>query len=473
MENSDDEKDGVFSNYMPKELSLPNGTKFVDEVLSGQSDHCLENFRMDKQAFYKLCDILHSKGLLRHTNRIKIEEQLAIFLFIIGHNLRTRAVQELFRYSGETISRHFNNVLNAIMAISLDFFQPPGSDIPPEILEDPRFYPYFKDCVGAVDRIHIPVMVGIDEQGPFRNKNGLLSQNVLAACSFDLRFHYVLAGWEGSASDLRVLNSALTRRNKLQVPEEVEHPLMQVENPALDVAFDTEQLEFSSQLRDSISEIYDCHSITCPNKRERESKVGTWIKMLDPTNDILPPPSSPTNSSISSSDLDTESTGSFFHDRSTTLGTLMGVTFTAITFRAPSQHRHPAAASSTVTASANGGNPRRNTKKRRNLAASSVAERRRRRWWSLCRDGGGAKPASLGEFLEVERRFGDAAAELEGVMVAEQPRNGGVNGRLLFADGRVLPPADVVDDGGSSSSTAGALWRFPVSLTGICSGGTG
>jgi hypothetical protein len=62
-------------------------------------------------------------------------------------------------------------------------------------------------------------MVGIDEQGPFRNKNGLLSQNVLAACSFDLRFHYVLAGWEGSASDLRVLNSALTRRNKLQVPE--------------------------------------------------------------------------------------------------------------------------------------------------------------------------------------------------------------------------------------------------------------
>ncbi|KAG6584314.1 putative nuclease HARBI1, partial [Cucurbita argyrosperma subsp. sororia] len=174
---------------------------------------------MDKHIFYKLCDILQAKGLLRHTNRIKIEEQLAIFMFIIGHNLRTRAVQELFRYSGETISRHFNNVLNAIMAISLDFFQPPGSNVPPEILDDPRFYPYFKDCVGAIDGIHIPVMVGVDEQGPFRNKNGLLSQNVLAACSFDLKFHYVLAGWEGSATDLQVLNSALTRRNKLHVPE--------------------------------------------------------------------------------------------------------------------------------------------------------------------------------------------------------------------------------------------------------------
>lgn len=70
-----------------------------------------------------------------------------------------------------------------------------------------------------VDGMHIPVMVGVDEQGPFRNKNGLLSQTVLAACSFDLKFHYVLAGWEGSASEFRVLNSAITRRNKLPVPE--------------------------------------------------------------------------------------------------------------------------------------------------------------------------------------------------------------------------------------------------------------
>ncbi|KAM7495018.1 hypothetical protein LguiB_029627 [Lonicera macranthoides] len=223
MDSSDDEKDGAFENYIPKEVPThniaANGAKFVDIVLNGQNETCLENFRMDKHVFYKLCDILQARGLLRHTNRIKIEEQLAIFMFIIGHNLRTREVQKLFKYSGETISRHFNNVLNAIMAISLDFFQPPGSEIPLDVREDPRFYPYFRDCVGAVDGIHLPVMVGVDEQGPFRNKNGFLSQNVLAACSFDMRFHYVLAGWEGSADDLRILNSALTRRNKLQVPE--------------------------------------------------------------------------------------------------------------------------------------------------------------------------------------------------------------------------------------------------------------
>ncbi|KAJ1394243.1 hypothetical protein SESBI_34346 [Sesbania bispinosa] len=52
-------------------------------------------------------------------------------------------------------------------------------------------------------------------------------------------------------------------------------------------------------------------------------------------------------------------------------------------------------------------------------------------------------------------------------MVMDPQRN---HGRALFADGRVLPPA-VVDDG---ASTAGSLCsRFPVSLTGICSGGVG
>nr|GMD10648.1 uncharacterized protein At3g17950-like [Ipomoea batatas] len=190
--------------------------------------------------------------------------------------------------------------------------------------------------------------------------------------------------------------------------------------------------------------------------------------MLDPANDLLPPPSSPTISSISSSDLDTESTGSFFHDRSITLGTLMGVTFPALAFRAPSQSQKSKKKSSRVAAVA---------------AAEEEMHRRwrRRRWWRFCRDDGDSKPASLGEFLEVERRFGDvafygggaAAAEIEGVVMEAQPRNE----RALFADGRVLPPpeADEESTGGEAGSGGGGgLCRFSVvSLSGICTGGAG
>ncbi|KAF5730299.1 hypothetical protein HS088_TW20G00672 [Tripterygium wilfordii] len=197
--------------------------------------------------------------------------------------------------------------------------------------------------------------------------------------------------------------------------------------------------------------------------------------MMDPATDLLPPPSSPTISSISSSDLDTESTGSFFHDRSTSLGTLMGVNFPAITFRAPSQHHRETLATAAAVSAGSGGNRRR---KKQNVPGSiSVAERRRFRrraaWWRLCRDGGDggdeARSASLGEYLEVERRFGEVAfpGELEGVGVMEA-RQSRSDGRMLFADGRVLPPAALDDE---ESSTAGALCRFPGSLTGICSGG--
>ncbi|KAL4347153.1 hypothetical protein GQ457_17G026550 [Hibiscus cannabinus] len=206
--------------------------------------------------------------------------------------------------------------------------------------------------------------------------------------------------------------------------------------------------------------------------------------MLDPASDLPPQPSSPTISSVSSSDLDTESTGSFFHDRSTTLGTLMGVSYPAVTFRAPSRHHSETQLANAGSVSAAVAKP----KKRRALTAAFGAERlgrRRRKWWQICRDGD-SKPASLGEFLEVERRFGDgafygAAAELEGVMgAAHDEHHEARNGRSLFADGRVLPPASADpppggddDDENEKASPAGALCRFPVSLTGICSGGVG
>ena len=48
--------------------------------------------------------------------------------------------------------------------------------------------------------------------------------NVLAAVDFDLRFTYVLAGWEGSAHDVIVLRDALDRPTGLKVPEGISVP---------------------------------------------------------------------------------------------------------------------------------------------------------------------------------------------------------------------------------------------------------
>jgi DDE superfamily endonuclease len=86
------------------------------------------------------------------------------------------------------------------------------------ISTDNDFYPYFSNCIGAIDGTHLPAFVPGDKCAPYRNRKGVITQNVLAACSFDFRFIYILSGWEGSASDSLVYQDA--RATDFQIPEE-------------------------------------------------------------------------------------------------------------------------------------------------------------------------------------------------------------------------------------------------------------
>lgn len=76
---------------------------------------------------------------------------------------------------------------------------------------------YFRGCLGALDGTHIPAHVPEARRNAYRNRKSQLSQNVLAACDFDLKFIYVLPGWEGSAADSRVLEDA--KSNDFIIPE--------------------------------------------------------------------------------------------------------------------------------------------------------------------------------------------------------------------------------------------------------------
>ena len=76
-----------------------------------------------------------------------------------------------------------------------------------------------QDCVGAIDGTHVRASVPPEIQGRFRGRKDGTMQNVLAAISFDLKFIYVLAGWEGSAHDSHVLNDAFARPGGFSIPE--------------------------------------------------------------------------------------------------------------------------------------------------------------------------------------------------------------------------------------------------------------
>ncbi|XP_021812810.1 uncharacterized protein LOC110755830 [Prunus avium] len=87
----------------------------------------------------------------------------------------------------------------------------------PENSTDYR-WKWFKNCLGALDGTYIRVKVPEQEKPKYRTRKGEIATNVLGVCSQDLQFIYVLAGWEGSAHDSRVLKDALSRRNGLKVP---------------------------------------------------------------------------------------------------------------------------------------------------------------------------------------------------------------------------------------------------------------
>ena len=53
----------------------------------------------------------------------------------------------------------------------------------------------------------------------YRGRKGYPTQNVLVACSFDLKFTYVLPGSEGTTLDSRIIKSALTRNDNLKIPQ--------------------------------------------------------------------------------------------------------------------------------------------------------------------------------------------------------------------------------------------------------------
>ena len=70
-------------------------------------------------------------------------------------------------------------------------------------------FSYLQNCIGAIDGMHVPITIRQDNASPYRNRKGTLSQNIMFACDFNLKFTFISSGWEESASDAGVLRSAL------------------------------------------------------------------------------------------------------------------------------------------------------------------------------------------------------------------------------------------------------------------------
>ncbi|GJZ00359.1 ALP1-like protein isoform X1 [Tanacetum coccineum] len=215
-----------YYKYMHKEpcmTSSQTGEAWMKEVLNGNPIRCVNAFRMHPNVFSKLCGELESSYGLKSSDKMTAVEKLGIFVYTLALGVSNRDVSERFQRSGETISRAFHEILEAITGRSKGFHglaremikprDPTFQSTPQQIINDKRYMPYFKDCIGCIDGTHIGACIPEAEQIPYIGRKGIPTFNVMAVCDFDLCFTFISVGWEGSAHDTRVFLHAINNRS--------------------------------------------------------------------------------------------------------------------------------------------------------------------------------------------------------------------------------------------------------------------
>ncbi|XP_035846381.1 uncharacterized protein LOC110940740 isoform X2 [Helianthus annuus] len=173
---------------IPCHTSCRTGNIFIQEILNGHPRRCYEDFRLHVDVFKSLCSDLRMHYNLKETR--------------------------------ETIHRHFHRVLRAVLKLSGDIIMPKANyndEVPRQLLNNSRYYPMFKDCIGAIDGTHVKASVREHEQAKYIGRKGYATQNIMAACDFNMCFTFAWAGWEGTAHDTRIFLEAL-RKPEVKFP---------------------------------------------------------------------------------------------------------------------------------------------------------------------------------------------------------------------------------------------------------------
>ncbi|XP_022019549.1 uncharacterized protein LOC110919584 [Helianthus annuus] len=193
---------------------LSQSTKFSIEAAMGLLSRMVDAglIREDKELWLFAMDLFEDS--VKREMFINVShDHGGDILYTLALGLSNRDVGERFQRSGETISRAFHEILEAIagrgkgfQGLARDVIKPKDPTfqfIPPQILNDKRYMSYFKDCIGCIDGTHIGACIPESQQLPYIGRKGVPTFNI---------------GWEGSAHDMRVFINA-TQNSKFNFPQ--------------------------------------------------------------------------------------------------------------------------------------------------------------------------------------------------------------------------------------------------------------
>ncbi|KAL5541366.1 hypothetical protein UlMin_042457 [Ulmus minor] len=118
---------------LPMHTSIRTGHQYMLELLNQHPDRMFNKIRMYRSCFEMLIQVLRQQTTLQNSRYLTLEEQVMIFVYT--------------------------------------FIKPPNFDaIPDEIRWNPKYYPYFQNCVGAIDGTHIAAHAPADVANNFRGQ---------------------------------------------------------------------------------------------------------------------------------------------------------------------------------------------------------------------------------------------------------------------------------------------------------------
>nr|XP_034586585.1 uncharacterized protein LOC117849098 [Setaria viridis] len=178
----------LYEEKRPEHSSTLSGVKKVVQILEGHENWCKVEFRMEPEIFRVIANYLRVENLLCDTRGVRVEEQLGMFMFMLSHNASIDRLKKEFQHSGETIHRKITEFFDIIPALTHRFLKLPNvNHTHVKIASDPRFMPFFQNCVGAIDGTHVPITIAQERAAPYRNRKGTLSQNVMITTNVKFR----------------------------------------------------------------------------------------------------------------------------------------------------------------------------------------------------------------------------------------------------------------------------------------------
>ncbi|XP_010423370.1 PREDICTED: uncharacterized protein LOC104708484 [Camelina sativa] len=197
------------------------GWRRVQRFMHESEKQCFDILRMNQGTFLSLCQVLSQKYKLEESCHVYLEESVAMFIEMVAQDVTVRVLAERYQHSLDTVKRKLDDVLAVLLKLAADIVKPSRGEFAkpsPKLVKDSRYWPFFENCIGALDDTHISVRPPSNSAEAYRGRKSEPTMNVLAICNFSMRFIFAYVGVPGRAHDTKVLTHCATHEPSFPHP---------------------------------------------------------------------------------------------------------------------------------------------------------------------------------------------------------------------------------------------------------------